>query len=240
MSFDEHEKPVRAVVFDMDGLLLDSERLAVESLAVSGRELGYELSEQFCHSLIGMPADTCRAMAVTAFGPDFPLDEFFRRHESVIARLVDAGRLAVKPGVFDLLDELDHRGIPRAIATSSNRDRTRHHLRAVALGDRFDAIITRQDVQHGKPHPEPYLTATAALRADPEFTLACEDSPNGLRAAHAAGLRCLLIPDLIPPNPETTALAHRIYLSLHHAIDYIAAADSSKPVVPQRYSESQP
>ncbi|MGW4244156.1 HAD family hydrolase [Nocardia sp. NPDC004722] len=226
MSLEEREKPVRAVVFDMDGLLLDSERLAVESLTLSGRALGYELPERFCHSLIGMPADTCRALAVAAFGPDFPLDTFFRRHETVIADLVDAGRLTVKPGVADLLDELDRRGIPRAIATSSGRDRTRHHLRAVALADRFDAIVTRQDVHHGKPHPEPYLTATAALRADPEFTLACEDSPNGLRAAHAAGLRCLLIPDLIAPTPETTGLAHRVYPSLHHAIDYIAAANT--------------
>lgn len=106
------EKPVRAVVFDMDGLLLDSERLAVESLALSGGELGYELSEQFCHSLIGMPADTCRELAVAAFGPDFPLDEFFRRHETVIARLVDDGRLTTKPGVTDLLDELDRRAVP--------------------------------------------------------------------------------------------------------------------------------
>ncbi|GAB2535017.1 HAD family hydrolase [Nocardia heshunensis] len=228
MRTEEREKPVRAVVFDMDGLLLDSERLAVESLGLSGQELGYELSEQFRHSLIGMPADTCRAMAVTAFGPDFPLEEFFRRHETVIARLVDDGRLTVKPGVTELLDELDHRGIPRAIATSSNRVRTRHHLGAVGLADRFDAIVTRQDVHHGKPHPEPYLTATAALRADPEFTLACEDSPNGLRAAHAAGLRCLLIPDLIPATPETTGLAHRVYPTLYDAIDYITTANTTE------------
>ncbi|WP_067823039.1 HAD family hydrolase [Nocardia inohanensis] len=219
------EKPVRAVVFDMDGLLLDSERLAVESLALSGTELGYQLSEEFCHSLIGMPADTCRALTVTAFGPEFPLDDFFHRHETVIARLVDDGRLTTKPGVSELLDELDRRGIPRAIATSSGRDRTRHHLRAAGLAGRFDAIVTRQDVQRGKPHPEPYLTATAALGADPEFTLACEDSPNGLRAAHAAGLRCLLIPDLIPATTETSRLAHRVYPDLRQVIEYLAAVN---------------
>lgn len=217
------EKPVRAVVFDMDGLLLDSERLAVESLGLSGRELGYELSEEFCHSLVGMPADTCREMAVTAFGPDFPLDEFYSRHESVLAGLVDDGRLTTKPGVHELLDDLDRRGIPRAIATSSGRDRAHHHLRAAGLADRFAAIITRHDVRRGKPDPEPYLTATAALDADPEFTLACEDSPNGLRAAHAAGLRCLLIPDLIPATAETTRIAHRVYPDLLHVIDYLAA-----------------
>ncbi|MEC3918981.1 HAD family hydrolase [Nocardia sp. CDC160] len=232
MSVDEYEKPVRAVVFDMDGLLLDSERLAVESLAVSGSELGFELSREFCHSLIGMPADRCRELAAAAFGAEFPLDEFFARHETVIARLVDDGRLTTKPGVAELLDELDKRGLPRAIATSSNRDRTRHHLRAVGLLERFDAIVTRQDVRQGKPHPEPYLTAAAALDAAPEFTLACEDSPNGLRAAHAAGLRCMLIPDLVPATAETSALAHRVYPDLLHVIDYLAAANDA---VPQHY-----
>ncbi|AYF75855.1 HAD family phosphatase [Nocardia yunnanensis] len=232
MRADARDKPVRAVVFDMDGLLLDSERLAVESLGRSGAELGYALPESFCHSLIGMPADTCRELAVAAFGPDFPLDEFFRTHETTIARLVDAGRLAVKPGVAELLDELDRRRVPRAIATSSNRARTQHHLRAVGLLGRFDAIVTRQDVRQGKPHPEPYLTATAALGAEPEFTLACEDSPNGLRAAHAAGLRCLLIPDLVPATAETRELAHRVYPDLRHVIDYLAVANDAVPHPP--------
>ncbi|MFJ4652771.1 HAD family hydrolase [Nocardia sp. NPDC088792] len=219
------ETPVRAVVFDMDGLLLDSERLAVESLALSGAELGYELPEEFRHSLIGMPADRCRELAVAAFGPDFPLDEFYTRHEATIARLVDAGRLTTKPGVTELLDDLDRRGIPHAIATSSGRDRTRHHLSAAGLLDRFDVIVTRQDVRHGKPHPEPYRTATAALGAAPKYTLACEDSPNGLRAAHAANLRCLLIPDLVPATPETTRLAHRVLPDLHHVRDYLTTAN---------------
>ena len=215
------EAPVRAVIFDMDGLLLDSERLAIESLGLSGRELGYELSEVFCNSLIGIPTDRCRVLAATEFGPDFPLDEFFRRHERTVARLVDEGQLAVKPGVTELLDELDRQGIPRAIATSSSRDRTRHHLRAAGLIERFDVVVTRQDVQRGKPHPEPYLTATAALDARPEYTVACEDSPNGLRAAYAAGLRCLLIPDLAPITAGSVRLAHRVYPDLTHVIGYI-------------------
>ncbi|MFC9996119.1 HAD family hydrolase [Nocardia sp. NPDC127526] len=222
-----NEHPVHAVVFDMDGLLLDSERLAVESLLVSGDRIGYRLSNEFCHSLIGMPADRCRELAVAAYGPDFPLDAFFQRHEATIAELVDAGRLTVKPGVTELLDELDRRGLPRAIATSSGRDRTRHHLRAAGIDQRFDAVVTRQDVQCGKPHPEPYLTATAALGAVPEYTLACEDSPNGLRAAHAAGLRCVLIPDLVPATAETRELAHRVYPDLLHVIDYLATTDNS-------------
>ncbi|KZM71725.1 HAD family hydrolase [Nocardia terpenica] len=218
-------KPVAAVVFDMDGLLLDSERLALESLASAGTALGYDLTLEFRRSMIGMPADRCRELAVESFGAEFPLEDFFALHETHLSELVAGGRLVTKTGVAELLDWLESNAIPKAIATSSGRARTEHHLRAAGIADRFDAIVTRQDVERGKPHPEPYLTAMAALGADPEYTLALEDSPNGLRAAHAAGLRCLLIPDLVSPTPETRGLAHRVLPDLHAAIEYIAAVN---------------
>ncbi|MBF6327019.1 HAD family hydrolase [Nocardia transvalensis] len=221
------DKPVQAVVFDMDGLLLDSERLAIESLTIAGAELGYDMPLEFCRSLIGMPADRCRELAAEAFGERFPLDDYFARHDTTLTRLVDDGRLETKPGVTELLDELDRQSIPRAIATSSGRDRTVHHLEVAGIGGRFDAIVTRTDVTRGKPHPEPYLTAVAALGADPDHTIAVEDSPNGLRAAHAAGLRCLLVPDLVAPTTETRALAHRVFPDLHQVITYITSANTA-------------
>ncbi|WP_280267363.1 HAD family hydrolase [Nocardia wallacei] len=223
------ERPVRAVVFDMDGLLLDSERLAIESLISSGEQLGYDLPLEFCRGMIGQPADRCRELAVAAYGSGFPVDDFFATHEATLSRFVDDGRLTVKPGVAELLDELDSQAIPRAIATSSGRERTDHHLRVAGIAGRFDTVVTRQDVRRGKPYPEPYLTAVAALGAEPEHTLALEDSPNGLRAAHAAGLRCLLIPDLVAPTAETRALAHRVYPDLYQAIAYITTANAPAP-----------
>ncbi|RDI53429.1 HAD family hydrolase [Nocardia mexicana] len=223
------ERPVRAVVFDMDGLLLDSERLAIESLISSGEQLGYDLPLEFCRGMIGQPADRCRELAVAAYGPGFPVDDFFTTHEATLGRFVDDGRLTVKPGVTEMLDALDSQAIPRAIATSSGRERTDHHLRVAGIAGRFDAVVTRQDVTRGKPYPDPYLTAIAALGADPEHVLALEDSPNGLRAAHAAGLRCLLIPDLVAPTAETRKLAHRVYPDLHQAVAYISAANAPAP-----------
>ncbi|MFI9508122.1 HAD family hydrolase [Nocardia sp. NPDC052566] len=223
------ETPVRAVVFDMDGLLIDSERLAMESLVSAGAELGYDMPIEFCRSMIGVPADRCRELAAAAYGPDFPLERYFVVHEVHLRVLVDSGRLTTKPGAAELLDYLEFQGIPKAIATSSSRDRADHHLRLVGLADRFDAVITRQDVTNGKPDPEPYLTAMAALGGEVETTLALEDSTNGLRAAHAAGLRCLLIPDLVQPTDESRHMAHRLYPDLLHAVDYIAAANERTP-----------
>ncbi|WP_405492083.1 HAD family hydrolase [Nocardia sp. NBC_00511] len=217
---------VRAVVFDMDGLLLDSERLAMRSLVSAGAELGFDMPDAFCRSMIGVPADRCRELAVTAYGPDFPLRAYFDLHERHLRELVDQGQLAVKPGVAALLDELERQGIPKAIATSSSRERADHHLGLAGLGARFDAVITRQDVVNGKPDPEPYLKAVATLGQEPDHTLALEDSTNGLLAAHAAGLRCILVPDLVRPTEETRRLAHRVYPDLHPVIDYILAANS--------------
>lgn len=217
---------VRAVVFDMDGLLIDSERLAMESLVSAGVELGYDMPIEFCRAMIGIPADKCRELAVAAHGPDFPLEEYFQLHDEHLRQLVDDGRLTTKPGASALLDELERQGIPKAIATSSSRDRADHHLELAGLAERFDAVITRQDVVNGKPDPEPYLKAAATLGHELNHTLALEDSTNGLRAAHAAGLRCILIPDLVQPTEESRRLAHRLYPDLHHVVDYVVAANA--------------
>ncbi|QIS11808.1 HAD family hydrolase [Nocardia arthritidis] len=218
-------RPVRAVVFDMDGLLIDSEILAMESLVSAGAELGYEMPTEFCRSMIGVPADRCRQLAVESYGADFPLEAYFDLHEVHLRELVDGGRLTTKAGAIELLDELERQGIPKGIATSSSRVRADHHLELVGLAGRFDVVVTRQDVTNGKPHPEPYLTALSALGGEVETALALEDSTNGLRAAHAAGLRCLLIPDLVRPTPESLAKAHRVLPDLYRAIDYIATAN---------------
>ncbi|PXX58689.1 HAD superfamily hydrolase (TIGR01509 family) [Nocardia tenerifensis] len=223
------ESPVRAVVFDMDGLLIDSESLAMESLVSAGAELGYEMPIDFCRSMIGVPADRCRTLAAAAYGRGFPLDEYFDLHDEHLRRLVDGGRLATKPGAVALLDALDAQGVPKAIATSSSRERADHHLELAGLAGRFDAVVTRQDVTKGKPDPEPYLKAMAALGGEAETTLALEDSTNGLRAACAAGLRCILVPDLVQPTEESRRLAHRLYPDLHRVIEYLAAANAPSP-----------
>ena len=119
---------------------------------------------------------------------------------------------------------LDARQLPRAIATSSGRERTEAHLRHVGIYDRFDAIITRDDVTRGKPDPEPYLRAAEAIGVEPAYCLALEDSHNGARAAHAAGIRVIVVPDLMAPNEEITEKAHAFMNDLHEVCDFIDRA----------------
>ena len=206
---------IDAVIFDMDGLLLDSEVLAIESLRRAGSSFGHELPVEFCHRMIGTPLDHCRALVAERFGDAFPLDRYFAVQEAHLETLVASGRLALKAGVAELLDALDAHAIPRAIATSSSRARTDRHLGLVGIAERFDAIVTRDDVARGKPNPDPFLKAASLLGVPPARCLALEDSHNGIRAAHAAGMRVVMVPDLLAPTDEIGGLAHRVVDSLH-------------------------
>ncbi len=210
--------PIEAVIFDMDGLLLDSETLSMEALRTAGAALGVDMPASFCLGMIGNSVDLCQAMIRERHGDVFPLDRFFALHGEHLDALVLSGRLALKDGVATLLDALDRRGLPCAVATSSGRHRALHHLKQAGIAGRFGRIVTRDDVSRGKPDPEPYLTAAAGLGVPPAACLALEDSHTGVRAAHAAGMRVVMVPDLLQPTAEMHQKAHRIVRSLHEVI----------------------
>ena len=210
--------PIEAVIFDMDGLLLDSETLSMEASGTAGAALGADMPASFCLGMIGNSVDLCRAMIRERYGDGFPLDRYFALHGEHLDALVASGRLALKGGVAALLDVLDRRGLPCAVATSSGRHRALHHLHQAGIAGRFGRIVTRDDVTRGKPDPEPYLAAAAGLGVPPAACLALEDSHTGVRAAHAAGMRVVMVPDLLQPTAEMHRKAHRIVRSLHEVI----------------------
>ena len=217
-------EPIEAVIFDMDGLLLDSETLSMEASMSAAAALGYDMPHAFCRSMIGSPVDRCREMIAERYGAGFPLERYIALQHEHLTALVESGRLALKTGVPELLDELDRRGLRYAIATSSSRPRTEHHLAQVGLLPRFACIVTRDDVSRGKPHPDPFLAAAAGLGVQPGNCLALEDSHNGVRAAHAAGMRVVMVPDLLEATPDMHATAHRVVVSLHEVRHVLDAA----------------
>lgn len=214
----------KAVIFDMDGLLLDTESLAMDALVSAGAALGYEMPRSFCYKMIGAPADKCRMLVDEAYGADFPADDYFAVQEQHLREMVDAGKLRLKAGAAELLDALDARGISRAIATSSSQARAGHHLALTNLTGRFAHIVTRDDVTRGKPFPDPYLRAAELLGVTPSACLALEDSYNGVRAAHAAGIEVIMVPDLLPATPEMEQKACRVAKDLHEVLDLIKSA----------------
>lgn len=213
--------PVEAVIFDMDGLLLDTESLAMDALVSAGTELGYDMPRTFCHLMIGAPADRCRALVIETYGENFPLTRYFETQERHLRSLVDAGKMQLKTGVIELLATLDAQGIKRAIATSSSRTRTDHHLGLVGIAEQFSYIVTRDDVTRGKPNPDPFLKAAQLLGVAPEACLALEDSYNGVRAAHAAGMRVIMVPDLLQATEEMRTKTAHVVQSLHDVISLL-------------------
>jgi HAD superfamily hydrolase (TIGR01509 family) len=209
--------PVEAVLFDMDGLLLDTEVIYIEAMQQAARSLDREMALDFCHSMVGVPEHECSLMIEAYYGDGFSIEEFRGRFYGLLRGLLEAG-IPVKPGVVELLDFLADRGLPLAVATSSARKTAERHLGHAGLLDRFTALATRDDVERPKPHPDIYLEAARRLGVPPERCIAFEDSNLGLEAAHAAGTMAFMVPDLLQPLPETRARCLDVLPDLHAAL----------------------
>lgn len=207
-------RPVAAVLFDMDGLLFDTERLFLQAMRAAGREAGHEVPLALYHSLIGHTRERNFAIMREHYGAAFAAEAFHALSHRHMDRLV-ASELRMKAGAAALLDRLDALGLPRALVTSSRRSSVEHHLAAFDLAERFDAIVAHGDYAHGKPHPEPYLLAAERLGVEPARCLALEDSYNGVRSAAAAGAVTVMVPDLLEPSEEMRRLAFAIVPDLH-------------------------
>ena len=211
------KKPVEAVLFDMDGLLIDTEAVYIAAMQAAARVLGRDMPMDFCHSMVGVPGHECNLMIEEFYGAGFSIAEF-RQHFSVeIRQLLDSG-IPLKPGVIELLDFLGSRALPLAVATSAGRATAESHLGKAGLLDRFKALATRDDVERAKPHPDVYLEAARRLGVAPERCIAFEDSNVGLTAAHAAGTMAFMVPDLVEPLPESRAKCLDVVPDLHAAL----------------------
>lgn len=201
-----------AVLFDMDGLLLDSERAFTDCLAQAARARGFALPQALWLAMVGGSDAHSRALLEARIGrhhSDAVQAEARQRYEA----RVDDG-IPHRPGALALLEWLQARRIPRAVGTSTRNPLALRKLHAAGLLPYLDAVCTSSDVEHPKPAPDIYLLAAQRLGVAPAQCLVLEDSPVGVRAALAAGMTPIQIPDLVLPDAATRALGHAIVASL--------------------------
>ncbi|MGY3450328.1 HAD family hydrolase [Bradyrhizobium sp. USDA 4353] len=211
---------IRAVIFDMDGLLVDSERLARAALIETAGRFGITADLDIFTRMIGLPEDSSLTLLRHRFGVDFAAEDFIQAAATACHAMVECGQLELKAGVPELMAFIERSGLAKAVATSSSREKAMRTLSAVDLASRFDAVVTRTDVARGKPHPDLFLRAAVELDQPVDRCLALEDSYNGIRAAHAAGMKVIMVPDLLIATPEMTGLADAV------APDLLAVRDA--------------
>jgi HAD superfamily hydrolase (TIGR01509 family) len=206
-----------AVILDMDGLLLDTEPISLRVWKKAAQDLGYELDDEVCERMVGVGQAGSRAMLLGHFGNEFPVNELIELAQASYRKVLHADGVPHKPGLLDFVRFLDEHGIPRAVATSTSTELARHTLQHAHVLQHFEIVVGGDQVSRGKPEPDIFLEAASRLGYLPEDCVVLEDSGPGVRAAVAAGMRPILIPDGREPSADVREAAHAVVESLSAA-----------------------
>lgn len=211
---------MKAVLFDMDGVIFDSERAVLGVWREIAAQCGLEGIDAVFVRCVGVNLRRTREIFLEAY-PGLDFEDFDRRVRARFLSLYDKGRLPVKPGAREMLAALRERGVPLALASSTRTEAVRRELGEADLLGFFDAVVGGDMVTRSKTDPEIFLTAAALLGAEPAQSFVIEDSFNGIRAARAGGFRPVMVPDMLPPDAEMEAKAEVILKDLFEAETYI-------------------
>lgn len=204
------------VIFDMDGVIFDSERAIIEEYKKLAPKYGLGDITQACIESIGCTWEKTRDIFCSYHGEGL---DFKRLREDVHRELLKKD-FDIKPGVYEIFEWLSEQKIPVALASSTNQASVYRMLDHAKLTDYFTTIVCGNMVTHSKPHPEIFLKASALLGAEPSDCYVIEDSYNGIRAAHAAGMHPIMAPDIVQPDEEIRGLAEAVLPSLFEVKEY--------------------
>lgn len=205
---------INGVLFDMDGVVLDTEKLYTRFWQEAAHALGYPMSYEMGLGMRSLSREAGERQLKVYLGECVDYQEVRNKRIEMMSAFIEEHGVEIKPGIHELLAFLKENGIKTAIATSSPLDRTKKYLSQVGLVDDFDELVSGHMVEHGKPEPDIYLYAASKLELKPQECLVLEDSPTGLKAAYRAGCIPVMIPDQDKPDEETKRLMYALVESL--------------------------
>ena len=213
---------MKAVIFDMDGVIFDSEALVVKMWKKVAEKYGIPDIEETCRICLGINAAVTKEIFLERYGQEFPYDRYKKEMSDLFHASAAEGKLPQKPGIRELLEYLRENHIKTAVASSTRRELVTKELQDGGLLSYFDEVVCGDMVKRSKPEPDIYLEACRRIQERPEDCYAIEDSYNGIRAAQRAGMRPIMVPDLAEPTEEMEELAECILPSLYEVKNYIS------------------
>ena len=216
-------KQVQAVIFDMDGIIFDSERLVIECWEVVAAKHNIPDIVEICMRVQGNNREETGKRFREKYGKDFPYETYKKEVTALFLDRYGEGRLPMKPGVVEILKELRRNNIPLALASSTRSDIVKLEMAEANLLPYFDAVLGGDMVPHSKPEPDIFLAAAAALQVEPKCCYVLEDSHNGIRAAYRAGMHPIMVPDMQKPTEEIRGIAEAVAENLPAALEYLLA-----------------
>lgn len=215
---------IKGAIFDMDGLMFDSERLVCNIWQEMMDENGYKFNVDIFKNTIGLRRDKTKEFYISLYGSDFDYDRFKMQSRERFYKRIEKDGVPIKKGLFELLDFLRDNGIKMAVATSTSAKTALKVIKKAGVYDYFDSFVCGDDVKNGKPHPEVFLTAAERIGVPPEECVAFEDSINGIKSAFDANMTTVMVPDFLQPTDEIKPKISLLCKSLDEAIDIFMSA----------------
>lgn len=212
-------REIKLVIFDMDGLMFDTEVVSKRAWREVGKLNNYDITQEFLLTLLGRNKKSVEEEFKKLFGDDFPFDSMYSKQGKHANSIIENEGLGIKEGLIELIDHLKEKKIKIAVATSTSRDRAEKLLSLAGVLDKFDKILCGDEVTKSKPDPEIFLTVCENLDVEPCNALVLEDSEKGLEAAVAGGIKCIVVPDLVEPSEKHVSMAHSKVKSLKEVIE---------------------
>lgn len=212
---------VKAVIFDMDGLMIDSERVTYEGYAISLEKRGYPDSIEFYKKTLGTTISTACQMYQDYYGKDIPFYEILDEVHQYIEEDFQTNGVPIKKGLIELLTYLKEHQYQIVVATSSERERVDRIFKQADLAKYFDEYVCGDEVTHGKPNPEVFLKACQKISIDPSDAIVLEDSEAGIQAAYSANIPVICIPDMKYPEKQYEKMTYKVLHSLLDVIDIL-------------------